>query len=317
MNFYQPSTPGSTETTPNRFKQLHPFFKLLLLIAAVLVGMLISQGISLLLIAAWYGGLNVVIEAVADPLKNPKIINPLKWLQLISSIGSFLIPALCYGYLYNGDWTSFLKLNAPQYKGNYLLTTLAILLLLPVFSYVVEWNEGLHFGPFDSYFREMEKSAEVLTKAFLHTTSWLGFGFNMVVIALSAAVCEEFLFRGTLQNLLKEWFKNEHIAIWVAAALFSLFHAQMLGFFPRMLIGAVLGYVYVWSGSIWTNVLAHFINNGLQVVLYFFMVKGYSSIDTDKTDSFGIIPTAVATLIALVVMWWMYKNRAQEPLACY
>jgi hypothetical protein len=83
----------------------------------------------------------------------------------------------------------------------------------------------------------------------------------------------------------------------------------MLGFFPRLLIGMLLGYLYLWSGSIWMGVLAHFVNNGLQVFLYFLQQKGLAQIDTDKADNFGIYITLVSTLIAVIALWWMYKNR--------
>ena len=56
-----------------------------------------------------------------------------------------------------------------------------------------------------------------------------------------------------------------HLGIWLGAAVFSAIHMQFHGFLPRMVIGAGLGYIVVWSGSIWPAMVAHFINNGTTV----------------------------------------------------
>ena len=54
--------------------------------------------------------------------------------------------------------------------------------------------------------------------------------------------------------------------IWTAAILFSAFHLQFYGFFPRMLLGAYFGYLLYWSHSIWLPIFAHFINNAIAVI---------------------------------------------------
>ena len=42
---------------------------------------------------------------------------------------------------------------------------------------------------------------------------------------------------------------------------------QWYGFFPRLLLGAMFGYIYFWSGSIFLSIFAHFINNGAAVAV--------------------------------------------------
>ena len=46
--------------------------------------------------------------------------------------------------------------------------------------------------------------------------------FNIFMIALVPAIGEELLFRGVMQRILGEWFRNHHIAIWVIALLVIL-----------------------------------------------------------------------------------------------
>jgi membrane protease YdiL (CAAX protease family) len=85
-----------------------------------------------------------------------------------------------------------------------------------------------------------------------------------------AAVVEEFFFRGVLLQIFRKITNNYHWAVWIAAIIFSAVHAQFYGFVPRLLLGALLGYVFVFSGSLWIPIIVHFINNATGVLLYYF-----------------------------------------------
>src|SRR5690554_5832087 len=91
----------------------------------------------------------------------------------------------------------------------------------------------------------------------------------LIVIGLIPAVGEELLFRGLVQNQIGAITKNIHVAIWLAAFLFSTFHFQFYGFVPRMFLGVLFGYLYYWSGNLFIAMLAHFINNGLTLILLY------------------------------------------------
>ena len=45
---------------------------------------------------------------------------------------------------------------------------------------------------------------------------------------------------------------------------------QFFGFLPRLLLGALFGYLFYWSNSLWLPILGHFINNGSVVLLSYF-----------------------------------------------
>ena len=115
--------------------------------------------------------------------------------------------------------------------------------------------------------REAENTAAELQERFLSGTSYLDLFVNIVVMAIAPAVCEELLFRGVIQNQLEKWFKNAHVAVWVAAIIFSAIHFQFYGFFPRMILGAALGYLLVYGKSLWLPIVAHALNNFMAVVV--------------------------------------------------
>ena len=87
------------------------------------------------------------------------------------------------------------------------------------------------------------------------------FPATLLTVALLPAVCEEFAFRGVIQPLVAKWTNNIHAAVWMAAFLFSAIHLQFHGFLPRMVLGAGLGYLVIYSNSLWPAIAAHFFNN--------------------------------------------------------
>ena len=131
--------------------------------------------------------------------------------------------------------------------------------------------------------------------------------FNLFMIAFIPALAEEMLFRGVLQRILGEWFRNYHIAIWVVAILFSLAHYQLSGFIPRIFLGALFGYLYLWTSSIWIPVIAHFTNNGMAVIYYYFFYRGSLAQDPDQIGIEGnilifiLVSTCISAILILTI----------------
>ena len=164
-----------------------------------------------------------------------------------------------------------LKLSSFGKGKNYLYGIIALVALLPIVGVVNEWNQAISLpdflAPLEAWMREAENAATELQERFLSGTSLLDLFVNIVVMAIAPAFCEELLFRGVIQNQLEKWFKNAHIAVWVAAIIFSAIHFQFYGFFPRMILGAALGYLLVYGKSLWLPIVAHALNNFMAVVV--------------------------------------------------
>ena len=177
---------------------------------------------------------------------------------------------------------------------------------LPLITMLAEWNKGMEFPSFlasvEEMMRQMEESAKVLTERFLNTSSVGMMFINLFVMAFLPAMCEEMLFRGWLQRILVARV-NYHVAIWVVAFVFSAIHFQFYGFVPRMLIGAALGYLYCYMGSLWSPIIAHFTNNAMAVITAFLSYNGYTSIDFDLIgtgDTWYLSVASVAVCLALI-----------------
>jgi uncharacterized protein len=93
--------------------------------------------------------------------------------------------------------------------------------------------------------------------------------FLTMGICLFAPACEEFFFRGLLQNGLAQHMTPSS-AIVVTALIFSAFHLDPVGFIPRFELGVVFGLLAFQTKSLWTSIGAHFANNSFSMMLYFF-----------------------------------------------
>jgi membrane protease YdiL (CAAX protease family) len=128
----------------------------------------------------------------------------------------------------------------------------------------------------------------------------------MIVIAFLPALFEETFFRGGLQNLFTRWFKGPWVAIIFTAVIFSLIHLSFYGFLVRFALGMVLGFIFYYSGSLWLNILLHFLFNGIQVTaLYVMTMNGVK--DKNVEDNFPLWIGAIALLL-LLYLFKLYKQ---------
>lgn len=153
-----------------------------------------------------------------------------------------------------------------------------------VMSPIIEWNIGLDLpdGAFEDWAQSKEEGLKVLTEYLVAFDGFYEFSLALIVMAVLPALGEEVLFRGLLQNFIRKTTSNAHLGIWISATLFSAIHLQFYGFFPRMILGALFGYLYVWSGRLSTAIWAHFFHNGL--ALTFAYLAGMSASDLEDME---------------------------------
>jgi membrane protease YdiL (CAAX protease family) len=105
---------------------------------------------------------------------------------------------------------------------------------------------------------------------------FMPFFTSIIVMALIPAIAEEIFFRGFLMNAFNGLFKNMHVSIFITAIIFSMIHMQFMKVIPMFFMAIVLGYAAYWSGTIWTSIVAHFLNNTLAVTLLYNSQEGYA-----------------------------------------
>lgn len=199
------------------------------------------------------------------------------------------------------------------------ITIFTVIIFMAVNSIFIEWNSSVHFPEFAKGFeiwaKEKEDLAAQMTKFLTRFDSVFEVIIAMVVIAIIPAFGEEVVFRGIIQNQLLRTTNNYHVAIWFAAVLFSAIHFQFFGFVPRVLLGALFGYLYYWSGNLWLAILAHFVNNGFSVMAMYFYQQGKLDVDLESPESVPVNVVVISALLTGGLLYYFYKyfeNRKAE-----
>ena len=237
----------------------------------ILVWLGIMAVLTLLAAGLWYAVLG-----------NDQSTEGLKWLQLFQTVGTFLLPPICCAWIWDADHKPFRLLQMDR-GADWKLFLLAIGIMIcaaPAINLLADWNSKVELPEcLDSIEQRMkayEQQAAQLTERFLQADNVWQLLLNIGLMALLPALAEELSFRGTLQQILG----NKQIAIWATAIVFSAIHMQFYGFVPRMLMGAMFGYLFVWSGTLWIPIVMHFTNNGLAVIAYYIFGSENSYADT-------------------------------------
>lgn len=239
--------------------------------------------------------------------------------QGISSVFMFVVPPIVY-YCLTREGRPMRAIGLRRISPFWMLFGgIALMFVsLPVTNQLTLWNEGMKFGPafqwLEDYMKALEETAKAATEKMLDVDTVGGMLLNLLIIALIPAVGEELTFRGLLQQSLTRKM-NPHVAIFLSAAVFSFIHFQFYGFLPRMFLGLLLGYMFYVSGSLWTSIVMHFVNNGSVVVLYYLNARGVIDIDAEhfgETQSLWVIVASTMLTVALVV--WSWRNSsAKKP----
>ena len=288
-----------------------------MLVGFILIGGVISTLLLFGILALSKGmGFDQAQTYLSNLATNPSVAGgswyELMLLQAVNHLGTFFLPTLVYWYfIERRTWSQFNKRPASAVAGLGLVA-LIVIAFMPFDALVIEWNQNLHLPetlePVEQWIRAKEKGLEGITR-YLTTFNTVGqFLVAMVVIAVIPAIGEEALFRGILQRNVSIWTGNVHVGIWVAAALFSAIHVQFLGFFPRMLLGALFGYLYVWSGNIWVPMLAHFVNNGFTVLMVYLRQLKMTSLDIESTQAVPVVGALTAGIITAGLLYYFRQT---------
>lgn len=198
----------------------------------------------------------------------------------------------------------------------FLLTLGFLIALSPIMDLIGNWNATMELPDslkaVESWMRESEDQANRLTEKLVMNKSWSTYLGNVIVLAALPAICEELFFRAGLQSIFNRWFKNHHVAIWVSAMIFSAIHFQFYGFFPRLLLGVVFGYLFVWSRNIAIPIFAHFLNNFFVVSLSFYYAQQGKTFQELQEPSSLSLYFYIISLIASFTIGFMIYTKQQH-----
>lgn len=179
---------------------------------------------------------------------------------LITEFGLILMPSILLLYIYKYDVKQVLRLNRVG-AINLLLTFFIMLFALPVVGVL----NLLNLLVINNIF------GRIIVPDIPQASNFVELLINVLVIAGSAGICEEVMFRGVIQRGLERFGAIKSILI--TAFLFGLLHLDFQRFFGTFLLGALIGFIVYRTNSLLSGIFAHFANNSFAVILGYVSVK--------------------------------------------
>lgn len=285
---------------------------ILLIIAGIFiaVGMVIVfQSIALGIAMAIF---DIPMNELTSFTKNPKYINATRFIQFFTQIGWFFVSIGLIARLYIEKPVEYFALRLPQPYAVWILGLAGILTIQVLVGWTAQINAKI---PLPDNLIRMEKEAEALTLLFLQSENVWILWINLFIIAIIPGIGEELFFRGFMQNTFLRMV-NPHLAVWITAVLFSAIHFQFMGFIPRMILGAYLGYLAYYTGSVLPSMFAHAFNNGMQVLMVYFNQDLLGmNVDDPKNQKFTaweIIMSFILTIGTIIMVWYLTNRFAQN-----
>jgi uncharacterized protein len=285
----------------------------LIVIVLVTIGTLILlQGIALAFMPTLF---NITIEEILGLMTgNYEVPNGRMAMYFVQGIGSgigFWVAAwIITRFIEKADlrW----DIQQSRFTVKNLGVVLAITLGAMFFNgLLVYWNAQLvlpeSMSGIESWMKEMETQLMELTKFLTDFQNIPELLTGILVIGVFAGIGEEMFFRGLIQPKMKHYTNSSHWGIWLTAIIFSAIHVQFYGFLPRVFLGALFGYMYLYSGSLFYPILAHIFNNTLTVIVIYLSNQGMVDFDLESTDTVSY-PAAILGLLVLMVGFFYFKK---------
>ena len=304
------------------FRGMKPFAQLMFALFVMVASVFIFMVVGMIAVIPIYGLGGLMSSMSETSLNSAEGINLLKYFQVIQSIGLFVVPPFIIGWLYQGNFSEYLKINRSTRVQSFLLASICLLAVIPFINFLGAINSQMTFpeslSGLEGWMKNMENAAQVMIEKFMKVDGISGLMFNIFMIAVLPALGEELMFRGVIQRIFSDWTKNYHWGIWISAFLFSAMHMQFYGFLPRMALGAMFGYLLVWTGTMWVPILAHFVNNLMGVLGYFLIGKGVLSKDIEEwgtgSEQFPLVVISfLAVGILLFVIFRSEQAKTKMP----
>ncbi len=264
-----------------------------------------------------YQIIGALLTVAASGTEFDKNIQTTRMILSFSQFMFILAPTIFFTRLQSPELKQTFRLNLPS-PALLFLTVLGIIFIQPLLQgYMVLQDIILSHLPFiqdalkqiKSLFDLVEEATMKIVKAY----SPVEFLVVVFVIAVTPAVCEEFLFRGfVLKNLEKT--ARPNIAIFLTGFLFAIYHFQPFNIIPLIALGTFLSFIVYYSNSIYLGIVGHFLNNFFAT---FYVYKyGKQNMDTPRLSESEIFDAVIIIIVSLVlfisVMLLFYKLRYKK-----
>ena len=297
---------------PSIFNDDNPFAQLALTIFTCLICLLLAFSIGTFLSSYIF---DIHPQDIQLELSNTKNIPLQKFFQAIQGVGFFVIPSIILAIVFSGSAANYLQTNRLPLGYFFIVVLLVMIFSIPVINLIASLNSMIRLPNFMAGVQhsmdEASKTYQTITESYMKVQTLKGLGINLLVVAIIPAVGEELLFRGVIQRIFSNWTRSAHWGIIISAFIFSAFHVEFYGFFPRWILGIMFGYFLFWSGSMWLPIFGHFVNNATAVITFYLISKGtINEKMADVGSKSDVLPLTILSLLLTVTgIYIIYKKR--------
>lgn len=173
--------------------------------------------------------------------------------SLITETLLILAPSLLYIKLNRESYKEVLKLNKISFKN------IIIVIIISIFIYPV----AIFFQAI--FITLIRNFIDIIPNGVPVPTNLIDYLKSVAIIAVTPGICEEIMFRGVMLNSYRDLKSIK--SIFITAFLFAIMHFNLLNFIGPFILGIVYGIMIYRTNSIYTTMLAHFINNTIALSL--------------------------------------------------
>ncbi len=139
----------------------------------------------------------------------------------------------------------------------------------------------------------------------VNPTSFTLYLLAILLMAVIPAICEELLFRGVILQGLRSRF-GDWASIALSALMFALMHGNLQQFVYPFILGGIMGWLMLRTGSLVSSILVHFINNFLVVTFAFIQNMTGFSLELPNTWWFYLLAFGLL-FVTFGVLWLIEK----------
>jgi uncharacterized protein len=182
--------------------------------------------------------------------------NSIYAMLVVSEFLCILAPALIYAVIKKANIRETFRLNKPG------LAPAALILVISVPAYFVAMMLNNIVAYFIQFIGKIPSQPIPVPK----NISELVIG--ILIIGVTPGICEEMLHRGLLLKAYEK--RGSYKAVVIISLFFGLFHFDITNFLGPVFLGLIIGFFVIRTNSIFSGMLAHFLNNAISEVLQYF-----------------------------------------------
>lgn len=137
-----------------------------------------------------------------------------------------------------------------------------------------------------------------------------GMAITFIRVVVCAAMTEEIAMRGYVMGNLRAY--GDKFAILMSSVMFAAMHGNLVQAPFALIAGFAIGYFSIKTGSIWTGIVIHAVNNGISVVITY-ASKYLSQAGANIVTSALIYGFIIVGILAFILFRMMTKeNRLRD-----